>query len=105
MQNQIRINFIGFLVLFPFSLFAQQLEIHHIDVGQADATLIKSLTNVTVLIDGGNSGNGTKRPLNASNTSDGDLICVLTVGNPRKVGGTSLNFHSIVLIECCIRTP
>jgi beta-lactamase superfamily II metal-dependent hydrolase len=49
---------IGFL-LFSYALFAQQLEIHHIDVGQADATLIKSPTGVTMLIDAGNNGNGT----------------------------------------------
>jgi beta-lactamase superfamily II metal-dependent hydrolase len=48
---------LGFL--FTFGLFAQQLEIHHIDVGQADATLIKSPTGVTMLIDAGNDGNGT----------------------------------------------
>jgi len=46
-------------VLFTFVIFAQQLEIHHIDVGQADATLIKSPTGVTMLIDAGNDGNGT----------------------------------------------
>ncbi len=45
--------------LFTFAVFAQQLEIHHINVGQADATLIKSPTGITVLIDGGNTGNGT----------------------------------------------
>ncbi|MDP2207964.1 MAG: fibronectin type III domain-containing protein [Bacteroidota bacterium] len=48
---------LGFL--FTFAVFAQQLEIHHINVGQADATLIKSPTGITVLIDGGNTGNGT----------------------------------------------
>ncbi len=45
--------------LFTFSLYAQQLEIHHLDVGQADATLIISPTGVTMLIDAGNTGNGT----------------------------------------------
>ncbi len=49
--------FLGFL--FTFSIFAQLLEIHHINVGQADATLIKSPTGITALIDGGNTGNGT----------------------------------------------
>jgi beta-lactamase superfamily II metal-dependent hydrolase len=48
---------LGFV--FTFAVFAQQLEIHHIDVGQADATLIKSPTGVTMLIDAGNDGNGT----------------------------------------------
>ena len=48
---------LGFLL--TFGVLAQQLEIHHINVGQADATLIKSPTGVTMLIDGGNTGNGT----------------------------------------------
>ncbi len=43
----------------PFWVFSQQLEIHHINVGQADATLIKGPTGVTMLIDAGNDGNGT----------------------------------------------
>lgn len=48
-----------FIFLFVFSLFAQELTIYHLNVGQADATLIKSPTGVTMLIDGGNTGNGT----------------------------------------------
>jgi beta-lactamase superfamily II metal-dependent hydrolase len=55
-------NFVSAVILgflFTFAVFAQQLEIHHIDVGQADATLIKSPTGVTVLIDAGNNGDGT----------------------------------------------
>ncbi len=47
------------LLCFFSAVSAQQLEIHHIDVGQADATLIKSPTGVTMLIDAGNDGNGT----------------------------------------------
>ena len=46
-------------ILFTLALYAQQLEIHHLNVGQADATLIKSPTGVTMLIDGGNNGDGT----------------------------------------------
>ncbi|MBI5020718.1 MAG: MBL fold metallo-hydrolase [Ignavibacteriales bacterium] len=48
-----------FIFLFTFSLLAQELTIYHLNVGQADATLIKSPTGVTMLIDGGNTGNGT----------------------------------------------
>lgn len=40
-------------------LLAQDLEIHHINAGQADATLIISPTGTTILIDAGNTGNGT----------------------------------------------
>ncbi|MDD5540647.1 MAG: MBL fold metallo-hydrolase, partial [Candidatus Marinimicrobia bacterium] len=49
---------IGFIILFSLTS-AQQLEIHHINVGQADATFIKSPTGVTMLIDGGNRNDGT----------------------------------------------
>jgi beta-lactamase superfamily II metal-dependent hydrolase len=56
-RNFASVIILGFL--FTSVVFAQQLEIHHIDVGQADATLIKSPTGVTVLIDAGNDGNGT----------------------------------------------
>jgi beta-lactamase superfamily II metal-dependent hydrolase len=48
-----------FTFLFAFSMFAQELAIYHLNVGQADATLIKSPTGVTMLIDAGNTGNGT----------------------------------------------
>jgi len=41
-KSTIRIwSIISILFLFSFTSFAQQLEIHHINVGQADATLIK----------------------------------------------------------------
>lgn len=56
-KSFVSIFVVGFL--FSVACFAQQLEIHHIDVGQADATLIKSPTGVTMLIDAGNNGDGT----------------------------------------------
>jgi len=58
-------NILGICVLITLSvccflrLFAQQLEIHHINVGQGDATLIISPTGVTMLIDAGNWSDGT----------------------------------------------
>lgn len=50
---------LSLVFLVTISLWAQELAIYHINVGQADATLIKSPTGVTMLIDGGNDGNGT----------------------------------------------
>jgi len=54
-----RYNWILVDLILLYSLAsAQQLEIHHLNVGQADATLIKSPTGKTMLIDGGNTGAG-----------------------------------------------
>ena len=43
------------LLITPHAL-GQNLEIHHIDVGQADSTLIIGPSGTTILIDAGNSG-------------------------------------------------
>ncbi|MCX8052761.1 MAG: MBL fold metallo-hydrolase [Armatimonadetes bacterium] len=45
-------------ILLACCALAQQLNIHHINVGQGDATLIVSPTGTTVLIDGGATGKG-----------------------------------------------
>lgn len=47
-----------FLFLFSFVLLAQELQIHHINVGQGDATLIISPAGKKLLIDAGNTGKG-----------------------------------------------
>lgn len=45
-------------LLFPFSLAAQQLEIHVINVGWGQSTFIKGPTGVTMLLEAGNTGKG-----------------------------------------------
>src|SRR5438876_7657448 len=52
---------IGVLVvcLSPLSLFAQQLEIHYIDVGWGGSVLVKGPDGTTVLLEAGNTGVGT----------------------------------------------
>ncbi|MDI6808847.1 MAG: MBL fold metallo-hydrolase [Candidatus Eisenbacteria bacterium] len=47
------------LFLLPSLLFAANLEIHCIDVGQGDATLVISPTGKTLLFDSGETGKGT----------------------------------------------
>jgi beta-lactamase superfamily II metal-dependent hydrolase len=58
-QDEMRILMaIGVLILVVFSsqAFCQILEIHYINVGQGDSTLIVGPTGTTILIDAGNSG-------------------------------------------------
>ena len=50
------IIFIFFLALSPNQALCQNLEIHHINVGQGDSTLIVGPNGTTILIDAGNSG-------------------------------------------------
>jgi beta-lactamase superfamily II metal-dependent hydrolase len=52
-----------FLFLLGVILQAQDLKIHHINVGQGDCTLIVSPTGRTMLIDAGNNGLGTSKVL------------------------------------------
>lgn len=53
-----------FLIFFlSLLLQAQDLKIHHINVGQGDCTLIVSPTGKTILIDAGNNGVGTSKVL------------------------------------------
>ena len=47
------------ILFFAVLINAQELQIHHINVGQGDATLIISPTGKRVLIDAGNTGMGT----------------------------------------------
>ena len=64
------------LFIFQLEVFSQTLKIHHINVGQADASLIVSPTGTTMLIDAGNDGDGT-----------GTVLPYLT-----SLGITSLNY-------------
>src|SRR5436309_3070025 len=48
------------LLLFVFPLFAQQLEIHYIDVGWGGSVFIKGPDGTTVLMEAGNTGKGTQ---------------------------------------------
>jgi len=47
------------LSLLPFSLLAQQLEIHYVDVGWGGSVLVKGPDGTTVLLEAGNTGKGT----------------------------------------------
>ncbi len=51
--------FAPFCFLFTVSLLYADLQIHHLDVGQGDGTLIVTPSGLTVLIDAGNNGQGT----------------------------------------------
>ncbi len=46
------------LLLAAAAAFGQVLEIHHLDVGQGDATLVIGPNKTVMLIDGGNTGKG-----------------------------------------------
>src|SRR5258706_13435797 len=48
------------LCLLPLSLFAQQLEIHYIDVGWGGSVLVKGPDGTTVLLEAGKTGKGTQ---------------------------------------------
>ena len=48
-------------VILPFSVSAQQLEIHYINVGWGGSVLVKGPNGTTVLMEGGNTGMGTAR--------------------------------------------
>src|SRR5437763_5793045 len=48
------------LCLLPFSLLAQQLEIHYIDVGWGGSVFVKGPDGTTVLMEAGNTGKGTQ---------------------------------------------
>jgi beta-lactamase superfamily II metal-dependent hydrolase len=52
-----------FLFIFGALLQAQNLSIHHINVGQGDATLLVSPTGTTFLIDAGDNSKGTSKVL------------------------------------------
>ena len=43
-------------LLVPADLFAQRLTIHHLDVAQGDATLIRTSNGKAILIDAGDTG-------------------------------------------------
>src|SRR3954454_2586371 len=52
------LSLVGLFIAVP--VFAQNLEIHYIDVGWGGSVFIKGPTGVTVLLEGGNTGMGTQ---------------------------------------------
>ena len=46
------------LLLFPADVFPQRVTIHHLDVAQGDATLIRTSNGKAILIDAGDTGKG-----------------------------------------------
>jgi len=49
------------LSFLAFSLHAQQLEIHYVNVGWGDSVLVKGPNGITVLLEAGNTGKGTSK--------------------------------------------
>src|SRR3954447_18766235 len=52
------LSLVGLFIAVP--VFAQNLEIHYIDVGWGGSVFVKGPTGVTVLLEGGNTGMGTQ---------------------------------------------
>lgn len=67
------------------------IEIHHIDVGQADSTLIKSTTNETILIDTGDWRQDGEEVIHYLESKDIDRIdhLIATHGHADHIGGHS----------------
>jgi beta-lactamase superfamily II metal-dependent hydrolase len=58
--NRVVLGVLVVFLLLPFSLLAQQLEIHYIDVGWGGSVFIKGPDGTTVLMEAGNTGKGTQ---------------------------------------------
>lgn len=106
---KIFIPLIIFILISPHAL-GQNLEIHHIDVGQADSTLIIGPNGTTILIDAGNSGyfssDGGKivfEYLESINVSHLDYIIVIHRDGDHVGGFAFSNYatsrHSLLLAE------
>lgn len=76
------------LLLFPLSLFAQQLQVHFIDVSQGDAILITNPPNQAILIDAGDKPTG-KTVVNYLKEHDVRKLSILIATHPDEdhIGG------------------